>query len=176
MRKIAILFLVLWFALPQQGVGSNSTVSFEECDCKLPRISRKAPCKSVQEMVAYAKRYMGVRYKTGGTSPQTGFDCSGFTAYCYKQLGVTLPRTSKEQAKAGKSTRKYAVGDLVFFRGSKGRKVGHVGIVVKVHGRSFDFIHATLSNGIMINKSSDAYYKKRFISARRYVKNKRARR
>jgi cell wall-associated NlpC family hydrolase len=78
--------------------------------------------------IRYAKRYVGVRYRWGGTTPR-GFDCSGYTRYVWKKAGKTLPRTSRAQyAKVRKISRaKARPGDLVFFKSSSGR-VYHVGI------------------------------------------------
>lgn len=72
-----------------------------------------------------AKKYVGVRYKRGGTSPKAGFDCSGFTRYVYKKAGKSIPRTSSAQRHAGKTiSRKWAQpGDLVWFKDFR-----HVGI------------------------------------------------
>lgn len=81
------------------------------------------------KVVTVAKRYVGVRYVWGGTKPRPGFDCSGYTKYVFKQLGKTLPRTSRAQrAHVRKISRASARrGDLVFFHSSSGR-VFHVGI------------------------------------------------
>ena len=67
--------------------------------------------------VNIAKKYIGVRYKRGGTSPKSGFDCSGFTRYVYKVAGKNIPRTSAAQRHAGKtvSRAKARPGDLVWF-------------------------------------------------------------
>jgi hypothetical protein len=82
------------------------------------------------DLISEAAKFLGVPYKWGGTSPN-GFDCSGFTQYVYKQLGLTLPRTSQDQYHA--TTRINASelqpGDLVFSEmGSDGP--GHVGMYV----------------------------------------------
>jgi len=78
--------------------------------------------------IRIAKKYVGVRYRYGGTTP-SGFDCSGYTKYVWKKAGRTLPRTSRAQyAKLRKISRaKARAGDLVFFKSSSGR-VYHVGI------------------------------------------------
>jgi cell wall-associated NlpC family hydrolase len=87
------------------------------------------------QVVAEAEQFLGVPYRWGGTSPQTGFDCSGFVQYVYGQLGMSLPRTSEEQATVGMAVPSLAEaepGDLVFFPGSDGTPSapGHVGIYI----------------------------------------------
>ncbi len=78
--------------------------------------------------IKIAKKYVGVRYRYGGTTPR-GFDCSGYTRYVWKKAGKTLPRTSRAQYRAVKKISRTAArpGDLVFFTSSSGR-VFHVGI------------------------------------------------
>lgn len=69
-----------------------------------------------KQAVAYAARFLGVRYVYGGTTPQ-GFDCSGLVQYVYDRLGVKLPRTSQEQALSGVSVPRDQLqpGDLIFY-------------------------------------------------------------
>jgi cell wall-associated NlpC family hydrolase len=89
---------------------------------------------SAQDVVNEATQFEGTPYQWGGTTP-AGFDCSGFTQYVYAQLGVSIPRTSEEQATSGTAVASLAdaqPGDLVFFAGSDGTASapGHVGIYV----------------------------------------------
>lgn len=80
-------------------------------------------------VVADAKRYLSVPYKWGGTDPGTGLDCSGFVQLVYKDLGVSLPRVSQDQATAGQPVASLAQaqpGDLVCF----GSPADHIGIYV----------------------------------------------
>jgi cell wall-associated NlpC family hydrolase len=83
----------------------------------------------------YARHFLGVPYRYGGTSPRGGFDCSGFVAYVYRHFGVKLPHYTFAQYGLGRhvARRRLAPGDLVFFDG-----VNHVGLYLG-RGR---FIHA----------------------------------
>jgi cell wall-associated NlpC family hydrolase len=79
-------------------------------------------------VVGFARRFVGVRYSYGGTSPATGFDCSGFTRFVYAHFGIDLPHYSGAQFEAGRrvaSPGALRPGDLVFFDG-----LGHVGLYV----------------------------------------------
>lgn len=73
-----------------------------------------------------ARRYLGVPYRYGGSSPR-GFDCSGYTQYVYRKLGVKIPRRASLQRKALRRVSRPRIGDLVFFHNSNG-SVYHVGI------------------------------------------------
>ncbi|GAB3442939.1 hypothetical protein GCM10027517_20670 [Phycicoccus ginsengisoli] len=75
-------------------------------------------------VLAIAAQYQGLPYKYGGTSPSTGFDCSGFTQYVFRQVGISLPRTAEDQRQAVTPVSNPQPGDLVFF----GSPAYHVGI------------------------------------------------
>jgi cell wall-associated NlpC family hydrolase len=79
-----------------------------------------------ERAVSIARRYLGVPYRYGGASP-SGFDCSGFTSYVWRQLGVELPHNAAAQFGVGRAVplERIRPGDLVFFSG-----LGHVGMVV----------------------------------------------
>jgi cell wall-associated NlpC family hydrolase len=98
---------------------------------------------AARRVVPVAEQYIGVPYRYGGTSPRTGFDCSGFVQYVYGSQGVDLPRTSRQMAGSGMavepSARAMAVGDLMLF--SQGGRISHVAIYAG-NGR---FIHSSSS-------------------------------
>ena len=98
---------------------------------------------AARRVVPAAERYIGVPYRYGGSSPESGFDCSGFVQYVYGQQGVDLPRTSRQMAGVGvpvePSTRSLAVGDLMLFE--QGGRISHVAIYAG-NGR---FIHSSSS-------------------------------
>jgi cell wall-associated NlpC family hydrolase len=85
---------------------------------------------AVEQIAATASRYVGTRYRLGGTTPRA-FDCSGFVRYVFRRHGVELPRTAREQSVVGHlivvGLDSLRVGDLLFFRTPRGR-ASHVAI------------------------------------------------
>ena len=127
-----------------------------------------APSAKGAEVVAYAKQFLGYKYVSGGSSPSTGFDCSGFTSYVYKHFGVSLSRSTSGQKNNGTSVSKanLQLGDLVIFNNSSNTAVGHVGIYVGGN----QFIHAAnAQKGVIITSLSDSYYKARYVDGRRVL-------
>ena len=120
------------------------------------------------EIVRTARQYIGVPYRWGGESPQTGFDCSGLTMVVYQLNGLDLPRSSRQQWQAGRPVKRSELsrGDLVFFATSGGRRVSHVGIYTG-NGK---FLHAPRrGRNIKISSLSNTYYRKRYLGARSYL-------
>ncbi|MCF6509346.1 lytic transglycosylase [Blastococcus sp. MG754426] len=97
-------------------------------------VTTGATTASEGAVVAEARKYLGVPYLWGGTDPRTGLDCSGFTKLVFGNLGIELPRTSSQQATAGRAVASLAAarpGDLVFFDHSSSRAgIDHVGIYI----------------------------------------------
>lgn len=93
--------------------------------------SRGAAAYSSDAVVAFASNYLGTPYVWGGSSPQPGFDCSGFTSYVYRHFGISIPRVAAAQATVGTAVARDDLqpGDLVFFK-KPGRAIHHVGIYV----------------------------------------------
>ncbi len=123
-------------------------------------------------LVGTALSNLGVRYRWGGTS-RSGFDCSGFTTYVFRQHGKSLPRTSIEQSRVGASVSRGELkeGDLVFFK-TRSSRVSHVGIY-KGNGK---FVHASSGSGrVRVNSLNDRYYAARYAGARRVTPTKVAR-
>ncbi|MCM3743928.1 C40 family peptidase [Sporosarcina luteola] len=106
----------------------------------------------------------GIRYVYGGTS-KSGFDCSGFVQFVFKQHGINLSRTSSGMYATGTKVAKsdLTVGDLVFFN-TGGKGVSHVGIYIG-DGK---FAHASSSKGVKVDKLNDPHYwGKRYVGAKR---------
>ena len=127
---------------------------------------------SASGVVSIAKQYLGTRYSYGGASP-SGFDCSGFTMYCFQQMGVSLPHsaTSQWQSGAGQkvtSTSALQSGDLVFFcdpSRSKGKACSHAGIYIG--GGQFIHSSSSKSGGVIISDLTSGYYNTYFVGGMR---------
>lgn len=116
------------------------------------------------KIVTTAKKYIGVPYVWGGTSPK-GFDCSGYIQYVFNKNGVTLPRTASQQYKVGYKVSKSNLqpGDLVFFNTSGG--ISHVGMYIG----NGQFIHSGTTSGVAIADLYIPYWTSRYIGARRVL-------
>jgi cell wall-associated NlpC family hydrolase len=117
-------------------------------------------------VIGYALSLEGSRYRRGGESPSTGFDCSGFVRHIYAQMGLDLPHSSAEMAKVLPKVDldEREVGDLVLFK-INGQRFSHVGIYIG----DDEFIHATSSKTrrVMVSQLNDPYWRKRFQGVRR---------
>jgi len=115
---------------------------------------------------AHAHQVLGVRYRYGGTSPATGFDCSGLVMHVFKQAwGLALPRNARAQARVGTPVARIdlAPGDLVFYN-TRNQPSSHVGIYLG-EGR---FIHAPRpGQRVRIESLESRYWKARYNGARR---------
>jgi cell wall-associated NlpC family hydrolase len=121
-----------------------------------------APPTQYAGVIGIAMRYLGVPYVWGGESP-SGFDCSGFVAYVYAQVGVPLPHYTGAQWAVGVpvSTSDLQPGDLVFFDG-----LGHVGMYIG----GGEFIHSPHTGDVVrIDSLSESWYAATFDGARRIV-------
>ena len=118
------------------------------------------------QLVAYAKQFLGVPYVWAGNYPSTGFDCSGFACYVFKNFGYSLYRTTYDQYDYNGTyvaKEDLQVGDLVFFSSSS-YAVGHVGIYIG----NGEFIHASSGAGcVVISGLDENYYTVNYVGAKR---------
>ena len=113
-----------------------------------------------------AERFVGIPYRWGGDNVVDGMDCSGFVRAVYNLCGLSIPRTSLDQFKAGDNVPKSELrdGDLIFF-GNSESTINHVGIYVG-DGR---FVHAPRrGEDIRVTSVNENYFEKRFVGAKRY--------
>lgn len=130
---------------------------------------------SAGKIINYAERFLGTRYILGATGP-SAFDCSGFIGYVYRNFGINLDRTSRQQYLQGEKVtlNNLRPGDLLFFSSrSSGRgRVGHVAMVTEVNpDGSCRFIHASSGKGRVTYQSfpDNGYYERNFVGARRIL-------
>ncbi len=131
----------------------------------IKKITKSKHIKKTNSVIKTAKKFLGTRYKFGGTSHR-GIDCSGFTKTVFKKNNKKLPRTASKQAKVGKrvSRTNLKPGDLVFFKNTYKKGVSHVGIYLG-HDK---FIHASSgAKKVTISSLSKPYYKNHYAGARR---------
>lgn len=117
-------------------------------------------------LTSLADTLRNIRYRRGGSSPDTGFDCSGFVRYVFRHaIGAELPTTSAAQFASGDSIKRDQLqrGDLVFFR-TAGKRISHVGIYLE----DGQFIHAPSSGKtVRVDRLDQSYWKQRFAGAKR---------
>ncbi|HTY04236.1 MAG TPA: C40 family peptidase [Rhodocyclaceae bacterium] len=122
---------------------------------------------SIQTTLDKALDLLGVRYRWGGTRPETGFDCSGFVRHVFHEgLGLDLPRSARAQSQSGEPIAREDLkpGDLVFFNTRRRRAFSHVGIYL---GDDL-FVHAPHRGAsVRVEDLSARYWLKHFNGARR---------
>lgn len=127
------------------------------------------PVAAVRErLVETAKSFVGVEYAWGGTSTRSGFDCSGLVMAVYQLNGLAMPRSVRDQYQAGApvATDRLMKGDLVFFSGTPGGPLSHVGIYIG----DGTFIHAPGSGKNVRRESlSSPYFKSHLAGSRTYL-------
>lgn len=114
-----------------------------------------------------ALTFQGVPYQYGGTTPATGFDCSGFVQYVLGRHEIALPRTAAEQFRIGQriGERDVQAGDLVFFS-TIAPGASHVGLALSAD----EFVHAPATSGVVrVERLRSSYWKQRFVGARRLL-------
>lgn len=150
-----IVFSLLFTAVYAQG---NSD------DCESAR---------VKELIQVSKGKLGCDYDWGAEGP-SHFDCSGFTHYVFKNIGIELPRVAGDQYNSGKivTITNIRKGDLVFFISrEKDIDIGHVGLAISDYSNSdFQFIHSCSTIGVCISNYKRTLYFNSFVGARRIIK------
>jgi cell wall-associated NlpC family hydrolase len=136
---------------------------------------RSSP-ERADQVVSFALRQLGKAYCYAGTTPEGGFDCSGFLTYVYGQFGVDVPHSSALQYQTGTAVPRPEArkGDLVIFTGTAqdSRTPGHAGIVISEPGQPLRFVHSSSSKrdpGVKISQVDGTDYERRFLGVRRVL-------
>ena len=150
-----------WYQIESGYISAEYTVLVDQ--------SEAAASSLGQEIANYALQFVGYPYVYGGSTP-SGFDCSGFTSYVYRQFGYSLNRSAANQLDNGTpvSMGELQPGDLVLFKkaGTGSKRASHVGLYIG----GGQFVHASTSTvGVIISNMTDAYYTTGFVGGRRIV-------
>ena len=166
MKKQVLHIMVMSFILMSCGGSKKSNSSSSK-----KRVSYSATIsKKAQNIIDYAMDYKGTRYRYGGTTKK-GMDCSGLVYTAFLTEDIKLPRTSRAMATRGKEINLNQVkeGDLLFFKTSKNKNtINHVGLVVSINN-SIQFIHASVSRGVIVSSLDESYWNKCYTKARRLL-------
>ncbi len=111
-------------------------------------------------IVQQAKDLLGLHYRYGGSSPDTGFDCSGFTSYVLRRFDIEVGRCSRSQSVQGREVdlTQARPGDVIAFRRSKRSGVSHVGLVVSNDEHGLYMIHSSTSRGVIVENLLESDY------------------
>jgi cell wall-associated NlpC family hydrolase len=123
------------------------------------------------QLINNAMQFVGVRYRTGGTS-LSGMDCSGLITAAFNIFDIKLPRNSSAMSTVGSKICKTDAqkGDLIFFR-THGGAINHVGMVIEVINDEVKFLHSSSSKGVMVSSTKERYYKRTFAQINKVLKN-----
>lgn len=160
----ALAWTGLGFANPTQASAATGSVTMET-----EAVASISGTKA-DSVISIGRRYLGTPYRFGSPSGVTStFDCSSFTQYVFRKVGISLPRTSRDQAKVGTfvSRSNLRKGDLVFFSTSKsGGKIAHVGI----YAGNGQILHTYGAGGVKYTSLNSSWWSAHYITARRVIR------
>lgn len=155
-KKAIVMFMAAVMVLTLSPLGSFKTEA----------------ASTGESIISYGEKFMGVPYVWGGTTP-SGFDCSGFTQYIFKNAaGISIPRTTDQQYKIGTAVAKSDLqpGDLIFYKNTYKKGISHVG----VYAGNNMVLNATSSDGIDLVSMNNPYWGPRYAGAKRVIQKEKA--
>ncbi len=153
--QISLFFALLLSVVPTQARVLNDSLPDE---------------RPMERVLETALSYLGTPYRYGGLA-ETGIDCSGLVLKSFQSVSFDAPRSSAAQSTVGQklSITELKPGDLVFFRRGRRTGVRHVGLVVSIDAETCMFVHASCSEGVTISDLNNPYWKRLFVTARRWT-------
>ncbi|UYZ64218.1 C40 family peptidase [Hymenobacter weizhouensis] len=138
-------------------------------------VADRTPARA-DSIVAFALRQLGAPYSYAGTSPTTGFDCSGFVYYVFARYRVPVPHATALLISTGQPVPRAQArpGDIVVFTGTAATSTtpGHAGIVISQPGQTLRFVHSSSAKrepGVKISQVEGTDYERRFMGIRRVL-------
>lgn len=160
-KRISILVIIMLItSIVQSSVQAQETAQ---------KISEKSVITiDREELISFAKKYLGTPYRYASSNPMKGFDCSGFVNFVFNNFHISLPRSSREFKSMGKDLKpeEFKAGDVVVFYSFRNKaRIGHVGIISEANGLQSKFIHSASGQkrGIVISELGEGLYAKRFF-------------
>jgi len=172
-RKIELLLLV--FSLMPTMTLLSSTIIINSSNESYEGVAPTFDKSPASEIISFARKFLGVPYRYGATSPTKGFDCSGYVHYVFKKFNINLPRSSSAIGQAGQSVAlaDAKAGDIILFTGTNPAKrtIGHVGIVLSNdNDMGMRFIHASSGKAQAVTETPlEGSYKRRFMKVIRVL-------
>lgn len=168
LRPLAVIGLST--ALAWTGLGFTHAAKASAATAAETEATASISATRADTVISIGRRYLGTPYKFGAPAGSTSvFDCSSFTQYVYKKIGISLPRTSRDQAKVGTYVSRSNIrkGDLLFFstRSSNG-KIAHVGI----YAGNGQILHTFGAGGVKYSSLNSGWWSSHYITARRVIK------
>ncbi len=162
MQKFILLIVFIILAvLPGRTIGQLPALTGQQSQSqKLPEIRN--------ELIDFARGFLGVPYRFASATPENGFDCSGFVHFVFSNFGIQVPHSSKAFKSLGKLVKPedFKVGDVLVFYGYRNAtQIGHVGIICEAAGMNSKFIHASSGKvkEVIISELNSEMYKRRFF-------------
>jgi cell wall-associated NlpC family hydrolase len=161
MQKIFLFILFILFAVLPEKADSKKPATTEHS------IAGFAETKIRENLIAFAKNYLGTPYLYASINPEKGFDCSGFVHFVFKNFDIDVPHSSKAFNLAGTSVKpaEFKVGDVLVFYGYRNTsQIGHVGIICEANGMNSKFIHSSSGKvkGVIISELNSEMYSRRY--------------
>jgi cell wall-associated NlpC family hydrolase len=156
--RVTAGILCLLPLLQLAGCGANRHNLFSAPDTRI----------SARKVVENAFSQVGTRYKSGGTSPRGGFDCSGLVHWAYNRSGISIPRITRDQARAGKSVSQEALrpADILVFKTASAPNSLHTAI----YAGKGQFVHSpSRGKSVRTDSLKTSYWKNSYIGARRII-------
>lgn len=157
--------VIVFLLIAGCGIAERTTVSDNRSETERPLTVSASVEKSniTSQLYSAHDEWKGTPYVLGG-SGMNGIDCSALTQNVFRDFfGITIPRHTSEQLQEGEGVRRQSIrpGDLIFFR--TGKNLLHVGIALE----NGDFLHASVSQGVMISNLSERYWSGKYLGTRR---------
>ncbi len=144
------------------------TVSLPDTGRRLGKALPPEKLNAREDLVVFARQFLGSPYIYAESDPEKGFDCSGFIYYVYQHFNIPVPRSSIDFKNFGREVllSEAKVADLILFTGAEDtNRIGHIGIVLQAASDTTAFIHASSGKEMAVTISSAAspHYRRRFV-------------